>query len=657
MRRLCCRALAAVAGLALSLPAALPAADTWLDIEKAQPLAVEDLGEPVRSMRQGGSFTIPKPDGKGWWYVTCYNPLRRNALPNQVYVVDLDTRKVTMRKEMPAGAIISPLNFNEVVGKDGKYYLPFLGTPLGMWSFDPKDGSLKWLPTDVDSMLSFMAMGVAGDGKIYGGSCSKTALLLEYDPATDKYRNFGEIGPHHESPRYVWSLTVADDYVYCAAGKNPWYVVAVDRVSGKQKVLLTGNMDYMECRSAGTIWVRYPAEGDKPAVSRHFRLAKGEMTEFDPLKEPRPAAKPALPRPETHLGLALPTSEGKAQIWWRMPGKEWDFVDLDGIQTIPYKLDCLCAMKDGRLFGSARDYQDCFILDPATKRFTILGKPPVSFGTMEALGDRIYLLGYPGTYVMEYDPSRPWTVGTKTPTRDEPAVTAPESNPRECHRWTVGIMPTHHIRASAIGADGFICFGAHAERAAVGGGLGWWDPAARKPGGLRAPFEMQDCAGMAAARKGKLIVYSSFPVADPTGKTPKPAEGKLFVLDTETKKIVSEIVPLPGMTNCGEIAALGDKVFGVGTTAQGPTFYVVDLAQGKTVFSRPAAKARSPEIGPDGKLYLFADSALVRIDPDDYTAQVLGTVESAARICFLGSDAYFTGSPMLRRIAGLAKAK
>lgn len=33
------------------------------------------------------------------------------------------------------------------------------------------------------------------------------------------------------------------------------------------------------------------------------------------------------------------------------------------------------------------------------------------------------------------------------------------------------------------------------------------------------------------------------------------------------------------------------------------------------------------------------------------------TVESAARICFLGSDAYFTGSPMLRRIAGLAKAK
>ena len=258
---------------------------------------------------------------------------------------------------------------------------------------------------------------------------------------------------------------------------------------------------------------------------------------------------------------------------------------------------------------------------------------------------------------MEYDPARPWTVGTKTPTRDEPAVTAPESNPRECHRCSVGIMPTHHIRASAVGAVGCIYFGAHAERAAVGGGLGWWDAAARKPAGLRAPFEVQDCAGMAAARKGKVIVYSSFPVPDPAGKTAKPAEGKLYVFDTETKKIISEIVPLPGMTNCGEIAALGDKVFGVGATPQGPTFYVVDLAQGKTIFSKPAAKARSPEVGPDGKLYLFADSALVRIDPANYSAQVLGTVESAGRICFLGNDAYFTGSPMLRRIAGLANLR
>ena len=57
------------------------------------------------------------------------------------------------------------------------------------------------------------------------------------------------------------------------------------------------------------------------------------------------------------------------------------------------------------------------------------------------------LLGYPGTYMMQFDPRRPWTIGTSTPAYKEPAVTAPESNPLECHRWSTDLLPTHFIRA------------------------------------------------------------------------------------------------------------------------------------------------------------------------------------------------------------------
>lgn len=651
-----------LAALFVVFVAAAAFGQAWVDIEKAQPLKIESLGEPVRSMRYSGNFLIPKPEQKGWWFVLCYNPQRRNSLPCQFYVVDLDTHKVTMEKRMPAGAAMTTIGTPGVTGKDGKFYMPFLGAPLGMWSFEPRDGSIQWLPSDVEELLFSYSMSVApGDGKIYVGSASAIAVMVEYDPATGKYRNLGELVGHHTRPRYIWTIAAADDYVYCVAGKNPWFLVAYERATGKVNVLLTEKIDYMECGGSGDTCyasVRFLPEAGKPPVGKYYRLQGGRAIEFDPTKEPRPKAVVPLtaPKPEVLTDLEAPDSNGNAQVWWRFPGKDWEFADLTGIQTTPYKIDVLCPMQDGRLFGGARDYQDCFICDPKTGKFTILGKPPVSFGTTERIGDQIYLLGYPSTYMLQYDPGRPWTVGKSTPAWKAPDITVAASNPRECHRWN-DILPTHHIRASAIGADGFIYFGAHAERNAVGGGFGWWDPVNRKAGGLREPFLVQDCAGMAAARDGKCIVYSSFPVNDPMNQIPTPAEGRLYVLDTTSRKIVDDFVPMPGMKNCGEIAALGDRVFGIGTAEGRKLFYVVDLKQRKVVFSQPVASGFFPTMGPDRKLYLFIDKALVRVDPETLAATVLGAVDGPGGISFLNGDIYLAGRTELRRIAGFENLK
>lgn len=46
--------------------------------EELSKLTVEDLGEPVRTMRLTGGegeFLIPKPNDAGWWLLLSYHPV------------------------------------------------------------------------------------------------------------------------------------------------------------------------------------------------------------------------------------------------------------------------------------------------------------------------------------------------------------------------------------------------------------------------------------------------------------------------------------------------------------------------------------------------------------------------------------------------------
>ncbi|MDP6113869.1 MAG: hypothetical protein QGF00_25355 [Planctomycetota bacterium] len=612
-------------------------------------LNVEDLGVPVSTMRRMGDFLVPKPGQKGWWFITSYNPVRRNTLPIQIYIVDLDARKVKMVKSNPSGALCYSLNSKGVMAGDGRFYMGHYAK-TGVWRFDPGDGSLEFIdfPDIKDRVLPF-CMQEAEDGKIYMGTASAKAYVIEYDPKSNQFRDFGVQGPKHPSPRYIYSMAVGKKYVYSAAGKNPWYLVATDRETMEQKVLIS-DPDYLEVSGRGgncTARVSLKSRSQKPAIRKLFRLRDGLASETQPSKgKPRPKA---APRPELLLTLARPNSEGKAQIWFRMPGKDWSYVDLEGIQTTPWKSLSLKALPDGRLLGAPRGYEDFFIYDPAKNEFSIPGKAPLSAYTMQCLGGKVYIAGYPGTYMVEYDPAVPWTFFTTTPKHKEPPLSSVDSNPRECHRFG-NLVQTHHARASAIGADGCIYVGAHAERLHVGGGLVWWNPKDRKPAGLRKPFLVQDCAGLTAARDGKLIVYSSTPVTDPRAKSATPKEAKLFVFDVATKKVTDVIVPVPGLQSCGPVTAIGDRILGVGRKAGSHLFYVFDLSEMKIILNRPLSSGTSSlKIGPDGRIYFLAENILKRLDPTTLAFESIGSIEKGGEFEFLEQDLYLAGYH-LRRI-------
>lgn len=126
--------------LLLGLCATAPAAD----LADTKPLAVENLGVPLSTMRRSGDFLIPKADNKGWWFVTSYNPMRRNPMHGQLFIVDLDTRKVRMQMGEPTGGgLFYGWSNKGLTGADGKYYIAQYGS-IGVWIFDPADGSMTW---------------------------------------------------------------------------------------------------------------------------------------------------------------------------------------------------------------------------------------------------------------------------------------------------------------------------------------------------------------------------------------------------------------------------------------------------------------------------------------------------------------------------------
>jgi hypothetical protein len=745
-------------------------------------LRVENLGVPVTTM-ESASFTAYSRAGQAH-QLLFFHPMRRE-MDCQVRIINLATGKV---KEA-SGPPDRPLRMVEL---DGRYYLGQYGQ-VGLWIYDPERMAIRYVRgPDLGRLIAF-AMTTSPDKKIYIGTASGDCRVLEFDPKTERWRDFGTQGPVIQGPRYVHSIATDGRFVYSAAGRNPWFLVALDPGSGEQKILLrdakyitvhTGvgcaratvtlqdgaternvsyplrNGEMLEGESALcdpdaalvsplksmqsklTAFAVVPADAfivfatsDSSQLFRYdpntktieplcdvgattklvadgrfvygatttggfiFDTESRQKTEFPcgghierirgklysserGVTFPKGASifVPARLRlengqatPDPSVGcfdmhhrdwiepdLILDTMQpnGRFDVFWKFPDTNAWRKATARIRALPIKIERLHALPKGRLLGTTRRYQECFLYDPARNRFEVLpGKFPVSGPCIETVGGKVYLMGYPGGTFLEYDPARPWTLGDD-PTKRKPPIESPESNPRMVFQFSRldDESPSHHLVASAVGADGLIYFGGHVERKAVGGGIGWWDVQAGKPGSLRQPFLVQDCAGLAAAYDRNRIVYSSRVVDDPAGKIPTPTGAKLFVLDVKTKKLMAEHTPFPGIKSTGAIVASNQLVHGFAMTEGRWQSYTFDLDAGKLTTTRPIPFEGAPSHpcwGPDGRIWLFVGSALVTFDPSSGLFRPHGTVDEPAPFLFHGRDLYLTGQPGLRRVRNI----
>jgi len=662
-----CRVAIVIALLAMSSSALAAAAASNTPFPGAPALDAQTLAVPVKTMRLYRHTWVPNPDGKTWTRLLFYQ-YHRAPLPCQTIAIDLSSgqaRKYVLEKKVPRGA-----PWRWCMGRDGKCYMGHYGS-ASVWIYDPATRELDFKSSDIKPAGTVCAIACGTDGKIYGSTTPKI-ITFQFDPETGAFKDYGVQGRRRTYLGYGYTVAADDEYVYTAAGKIPWELIACSIETGEQKVILEADRSgYMAVTQEryGVRASRYTMKDGK-RIREDYWIHRGKLIPRKNTNDKPPWDVPETParisRPQEILDQAVPDADGKAVYWWRTPEarakapkeKEippdatpadlgWRSAEYE-IEPYPVQISFVREMPDGRILGCGTAYQDWFILDPADDSFTVLGKIPLSHYATVFAGGKVYMMGYPSTPLYEFDPAKPWTPGHGSPAAPAPRITNAASNPRRVTYFS-RLIKTHHARAGAVGADGNIYIGGHAERSHVGGGLGWWNPEKQEAGGLREPFQLYDIAGLCAAEDGSKIVYSSRVVRDPkTGETPKAA--RIFVFDTEEKKLAASFVPFPEVKNTGPVVAgKGSVVVGVvkGTPSM---LYRIDVARQQVIKTTKVQAAIRGDfrLGPDGWVWCFAGKTLIRVNPDNLAVKPVGTIAPPGRIAFAGRDVYLAGKAEMR---------
>lgn len=695
----------------LLFSANLAAVDKPADIENAvrqafkKKLDVEQLMTPVRTQGKNVTFLVPNADKKTYDILQLYFP--RYWGPNEIVIIDTGTGEIKQVKQprgmqwhMSAG----------VIAPNGKLYINTLGAPhlkQEVNVYDPVTNTLKIkavkMPEPLSGETHPMVLGT--DGKIYAGgrhAGTSQAGACQIDPDTDKVTYYGSMGPDHSS-NGCWGYTCGSDdtHVYVASGKIPWYLVAYNKKNGKSETLLTTPKvgGYINISQTPSGCIAYYHEKDKSGnekVSRKYWLVKGKaVLAQNKEKPPWKIRKPLVslpPRPEVYTENATPGADGKAEIWMRYPeakakayadkkaGKVFKKPEDAGwkkyaftVDTFPERIYRVLELPDGRVFGTGGHSGGQFIYNPKTKKCTYLGKTPLSYYAQIVHEGKFYFSGYPNSCTYVYDPAKPWTRGVHQGNPLTPPLknNSPKQNPLFLGYFSKK-SGAHKMFAAASGADGCVYFGGRWYRNGAGGGLAWWDPKTKKLDGFSKIFSNYQIRYMTSASNGKYIIISTMPVGDPLYGKKKAKCGRIFIFDTETKKIVRTLDPVKEVLESGRVAGgAGPYVVGLTNTGRpkkkgGKRFtyiYCFNAETGKIIYklklNLPTAfnpggneeEGFDLRVGPNGYVWTFLNwTTLVKIDAEKGKFIPLGNTGESGYMAFSDKDIYLSSKENLRRV-------
>jgi len=622
------------------------------DLDSAPAAEVRNLGVAQRLARVSGWSVSPAtPDYPARLLVGFYSFARRGEC--ETWVVDLSTG--AFRRVTAPGFDKDTLRWPHVRDETGREYFSCSKGALAI--YDPRADKFKMVrPIPKATWLRGLALG--GDGAVY---CSDypTGSAARYDPETGEIEYYGpQGGPFKITRIYGYSVGSDGEWVYTACGKIPWYVTALHRKTREQKTLFKlDQRDYPGVSMRGkevylitSIW----NDEKKKHESSWYHFKDGQAVPFEGYPSKVALKGPWIGTPQPHA--YYPESRGLeidakgAVVWYRPPQPAekpgvpvptppseetgWRKVHLP-VQGDPYEIRRLGATDDGRILLATGNYGNVYFYDPRSGRFEDLGNP--ARHNVYALlyhKEKVYFAGYPQPFIGVYENGQ--------------GVIKKFWNELGCKRSV----------SLALGADGFIYAGLHAEREFVGGGIGWWHPETGESGGVQ--LRNDECWNIASVLGGKYVVAASRVVPDPTHPEIEARAGNLIVVDTAAKKIVKTFSPLPEQKSRGSagriVEARPGVVLGLSDVNGEPTMYVARIPEGDVTLRRglPARVTGDLERAPDGKLYTFLDKTLVRIDPETFQITPVCKAEPG-RMAFLGADLYLGSQSQLRRIEGVAK--
>jgi len=515
------------------------------------------------------------------------------------------------------------------LGPDLKVYLAMNGSPGRMARFDPETAKVEMLG-------SLEGCGWQGGAvRRYflapGGKCyliTYNAMLSELDMATGRIRTLGRL---------------ADDAIY---------------VHGRAWVGVDG-------------WF-YCTAGQRPGRKVRMNLATGErefLDEFPDVAEAE-APKPDFPDGAKLYDVTVTTDGDRATVTFGPKGGDRTRTVAFTCTTIARDMHTVGVGPDGKVYGCGS--YNHFIFDPATGK-TVRPRFHYNIYDYLAVGDMLYFSGYPNARLGAYDTARPLRL--PVPARGLWMLRAAEHNPFEVLNIynvkdpTGETLKMKRCWSLALGVDGLIYAGSSATRQNRGGSLVVMNPKDHSVvRTLRAPFKLLGVSEVSPVDGGRLMALVTWVSPDPNYPGQEPDAGRLFLYDVQRKRIIREETPLPGVQVLKSVVQAPGmrRLVGLGLRGVRPAFdmddaffgngelFFYDLDAGKTLkriaFAFPLSRREGRAIvaAPDGSLWVSGGGGIVRINPQEMTAEPLATCPPSGNMTFLRRTLFMVGGTGLR---------
>jgi hypothetical protein len=644
-------------------------------VRKARPASLEPVGvAPARAWVTPINLYQNK---NGQWVQLFAYKADSHTANTTIYLLALDLNSGKVEQlgsipglQIPAGAI-RWLN--------GKLYFTNQNTqkPGHLYSYSPDTQAIEDLGAVSENAGGAWKIAVCDDGTISIAGTDMTLAL--YDTASSTRTSYGKVGHGHNFIYYIWH---DKDWIYVSLrGKVPWEAIAVNRKTHEQHLLMTAPVDaHLKLGSEISLM---PKEGPV----QHFKLEDGQAIAYDPAQEPLAPQSTAAVAKVTPPQVSVDEITG--HVKWQNPVRpdEWKEADLP-VAMAPARVAYAAKLTDGRIAVLAPAYLPMAIFDPAddvkppTERKPTVLVPlgEVSVRSLLVDGNSVFISGYPSSIVMRYEADKP-----VISEGEGEAANHPGDNPRFLYQYSRDLEGAH-IAAPLVRDDsGHAWLIGRRHRFWRGFGLAWFDLKTEERGIFDdgGQFDQNQISWMIPLDGGKRLALTTCVQANDQRPGKPGTSGKLFIIDTHDKKIVSSYEPLPGYDVLLGVAQTDpDHVVGVAyqtANVEKPVFYRFNLKTGQTEQIAPGGRHGEPsdsgipgkgddfQLGPDGNVWTCVEigaetRTLIKINPADLSITPVCQLHGGnIRFLFEGDDLLLTGTiapdgdARLHRLRGVVK--
>ena len=488
--------------------------------------------------------------------------------------------------------------------------------------FDPAKREFTFTSKTANQMA--MSMTEADDGRIWSPTYPNSGIV-SYDPGSGIFRDYGHLYEQNwrQYPRSV--ATDGTGWVYFAIGSTSGQVISLDPDSGRswpvfaeeERVQGSGHV-YRDVN--GKVYAT-PHSGDD---ERWVELYQGERKDLGRHDDRNP--KPEIADSQGLFHREFP--DGKVLEGCDLVERELVVSEpKNGTESRVYfdyssegaHLMGLAAAPDDTICGGTAFPMRFFRYDPRADEWT----NRAAYGqcnTVVRQGDRFFVGGYGGGFLLEWDPASEWV---------QTEMDRPDCNPVFHTQVTPAIHRPHNLLAHPDGKT--IVLAGTPGYGYTGGGLLFWDRETKSQTLVEHTEILPEHSTMSlvAIANGKLLGGSTTGAG--TGGEQKAEEAELYVMDMATKAVEWHEVLFPGAQS------YTDMCYGPGGVIYGfvdrnhffvfdpETLKVIHEANTEVEFGVTTSQ-QGPRVfvkGQDGAIYVLFVKGIARVNADTYDIEMV----------------------------------